>query len=84
MQIDKVVNDVSQIDSNLPRALVHNLSLHEDTLLNGEVRSKKDIAFECVGLVDELSANVAYDVPFPQNASHLILKDGYSTNASLP
>lgn len=47
-----------QINPNLSRALIHNLGLDEDTLLNGEIRSKKDVAFECIGLVDELNANV--------------------------
>jgi hypothetical protein len=39
---------------------VENKTLSQEILNNGEVRSKDDCAFECIGLVDELNANVGY------------------------
>lgn len=36
------------------------LAMTDDTLLNGEVRRKNDAAFECLGLIEELNANVGY------------------------
>jgi hypothetical protein len=52
------------------------LEPQEDVLLNGEVRKKNDAAFECIGLIDELNANIgcALFFVFPIAGRHLYLR----------
>jgi len=52
------------MDTKTPNRIITNT---EDLLSNGEIRSKDERVFECIGLVDELSSNVGLALQLMQD-----------------